>query len=121
MRWLAAAIAAAVCVAEGLVLAGGRAAPVVVTREAPAHAPYTEGPSALEPAFLARMTPDDVARGVWGLAGERGELALTADQRAALAPLLARGAETRAALGTLRARRGEAEAAMLAAAAEALR
>jgi hypothetical protein len=121
MRWLAAGIAAAVCAAEASALVAGRARPPIVTR-APIEAPaYTEGPSGLEPGFLAHMTPDDVARGVWALADERGAVALTAEQRAALAPLIAEGAATRERLGLLRAERQAEESAWLVATAEAAR
>jgi hypothetical protein len=113
MRWLSAALVAAVCVAEAWALGVGRARPTVVTRPESSLPAYTSGPG--DAAFLAHVTADDVARGVWALAEERGELALSPEQRASLAPLLMEGAETRRRLGELRAaRRVTAEALMIA-------
>lgn len=48
---------------------------------------------------LAGLTADDVARGVWGL---RRQEALTAQQQAALRPLMVQGAKQHAAIGAAR-------------------
>ena len=67
----------------------------------------------LEPSFAAHMTTDDVARGVYALAAEAGPVALTAEQRVTIHPLLVEGAALRARLGDLREARRAARARLI--------
>lgn len=121
LRLLLLVLAAGVCLAEARVLAGrGGAGLVLVVPDTRAEAPETraETPTAagtdnIQAAFLAHMTSDDVARGVYGLAAETGEVALTEAQRATIRPLLVEGADLRARLGELRAARRAAREAWL--------
>ncbi len=81
-----------------------------VTRVA-AFAPVAE--TRVEPGFLAHMTADDIARGVYALAAVEGAVALTDPQRATIGPLLREGADLRARLGELRGRRRAAREAWM--------
>jgi hypothetical protein len=69
--------------------------------------------TSIEPAFLAHMTADDVARGVYALAAVEGTVALTDPQRATIGPLLREGADLRARLGELRGQRRAAREAWM--------
>lgn len=93
---------------------------VIVARVRPAAQRYTAAEAAgVERDFLAAMTPDDVARGVWALtlpstsAAAPAVPALTDAQRASLAPLLRVGREKRHDVGELRSSRRAAETALL--------
>ncbi len=97
---------------QAVALARGSGTGVIVTPGAtsvPLRA-AAEG-SPLEPDFLAHMTADDVARGVYGLAAVEGVLALSSAQRGSIGPFVGEGAALRARLGELRmARRAAREA-----------
>lgn len=107
-RWIAPftpAALALVCLAElaALTVHPGRA--VVLDRaQAPATPPVPADTLGLEAEFLARMTPDDVARGAAALCrlDPADPLAPTPEQRLALALTAGRGARARAALGEAR-------------------
>ncbi len=118
LRVAALIVALAVCAVEATLLAGQAGPGVVVappaTRvTAPAATPAPEATDAIEPSFLAHMTADDVARGVYALAAAEGPVALTTDQRARIRPLLEEGAALRARLGELRTERRRAREAWL--------
>jgi hypothetical protein len=66
LRWALAVVTALVCVEEAGILVGGARRPIVLARADAAPAEADNG-AGLEPAFAQHMTPDDVARGVWGL------------------------------------------------------
>lgn len=75
----------------------------------------------LDRALASTLTADDVARGVWALAGTTDGPALDAAQRAALRAPVAQAAALRSKVGELRARRRAAVAAEQADWAEAAR
>jgi hypothetical protein len=91
----------------------GRGPTYLVGGAAPAHPTVPPDPR-IEASFAAHMTTDDVARGVYGLAAEQGAVALTAEQRASIRPLLVEGAALREELGALREARRAARARLVA-------
>ncbi len=119
--WLALVVAAGICAVEALAL-GGVFPSTFPAAPQPSPVPVLIlAPMDVEPAparseadelslFLVRMTPDDVARGLWALADEQGELALDAAQREACGPALQQLAELHRRRGQQRmARRALAE------------
>jgi hypothetical protein len=116
VRIVAAVLLAALCLVLGHALLTPASTRVVVTPPtsttvAPAPVvPIAGLDDAAAAEFLAHMTADDVARGVYALAGDAGAATLTDAQRDAIAPLLKEGASLRAELGELRmARRAARE------------
>ncbi|MDP2313313.1 MAG: hypothetical protein Q8P41_10440, partial [Pseudomonadota bacterium] len=94
LRATAALLALALCGAEARLLTRSARPGVVVTAvDTTVAPPVASAVGTLEPAFLAHMTADDVARGVYALAAAEGAVALTTDQKAAIAPALREGAE----------------------------
>lgn len=82
----------------------------------PPAAPPPAAPAVDDPAraaILAELTADDVARGVWALAATTDGPALTAEQRARLAPEVATASQLRADLGERRTAQRTAERALL--------
>jgi hypothetical protein len=100
-----------------LALAGGHVSgvfddPVVVLMlEEPAPAPAPTDDVALERLFATRMTPDDVARGVWAL-GEGQGPGLATGQGAALLPAARRARDARHQVDALRSQRRAGRAAL---------
>lgn len=119
LRAVATLLVLALVGVEGALLMQGaraRGGPGIVVAPADTRvpAPAIADTRSIEPAFLAHMTADDVARGVYALAAQEGAVALTDAQRGTIGPLLREGAELRARLGGLRgARRGAREAWMI--------
>jgi hypothetical protein len=101
----------ALCLVEAGALARPAGPGVVVTADMSTSRPVPgpEEPALAadptSPTFLAHMTADDVARGVYGLGAETGAVALSPAQRGAIAPLLRDGAALRTRLGELRMER----------------
>lgn len=110
VRGVVVVLLAGLVLVEARLLLGGRA--VVVEPVSTATEPAAVGAD-LESAFTAHMTADDVARGIYGLSAPGAPLPLTAEQRAAVAPLLEDGARLRAQLGELRMKRRERREAWL--------
>jgi len=84
-----------------------RPAPLPVVTLAPSAQPVPAPSSALaaiEPDFAARMTPDDVARGAWALAGGAGP-GLSPEQARAALPVAREAAALRSRSHALRTRR----------------
>lgn len=113
LRLVSVTLAAVLCLLLGAARGAGGPGVVVAAADTRVALPEAAG-DGVEPAFLAHMTADDVARGVYGLAEVDGAVALTADQRARIRPMLEEGAALRARLGALRAERRAARDAWVA-------
>jgi hypothetical protein len=84
---------------------------VVLMLDEPAPAPPPNDDVVLERLFATRMTPDDVARGVWALAQGQGP-GLAEGQGAALLPTARRARDARHQVDGLRSRRRAERAAL---------